>query len=334
MIQERRANGDVIGYAHDATGKPVGFEYYDNAAGTMTYCYYRHNLQGDITDLCDRRGNSLVHYTYDAWGKLISITGEKASTLGVINPLRYRGYYYDSETGLYYLQSRYYDPEVGRFISADGYVSTGTGFLGYNMYAYCNNDPILLQDSSGSRPILGGGLRDETAEQRKMSLSYISSANRRRYVQQDAALTVEQKMLVATVAGEANTESMKAKKAVAHTIVNRAKEPRDSWNKVKSVKDVLENGGYDAVGSGPYNACMAYLNHRTGNNVYYEYLIASVIPIYYDEEEDFTMGAHFIFNTNECSLEKKLKTQPKRYKKCGPFEGINDEACRMYRSMW
>ena len=149
MIQERRANGDVIGYAHDATGKPVGFEYYDNAAGTMTYCYYRHNLQGDITDLCDRRGNSLVHYTYDAWGKLISITGEKASTLGVINPLRYRGYYYDSETGLYYLQSRYYDPEVGRFISADGYVSTGQGVLGSNMFAYCGNNPVSRMDSEG-----------------------------------------------------------------------------------------------------------------------------------------------------------------------------------------
>ena len=160
MIQERRANGDVIGYAHDATGKPVGFEYYDNAAGTMTYCYYRHNLQDDITDLCDRRGNSLVHYTYDAWGKLISITGEKASTLGVINPLRYRGYYYDSETGLYYLQSRYYDPEVGRFISADGEISgVGGEILGYNMFAYCMNNPVQLTDEYGCWPSWGRVLK-------------------------------------------------------------------------------------------------------------------------------------------------------------------------------
>ena len=205
-------------------------------------------------------------YEYDAWGKLVSITGEKASTLGVINPLRYRGYYYDSETGLYYLQSRYYDPEVGRFISADGYVSTGTGFLGYNMYAYCNNDPILLQDSSGSRPIIGGGLRDETAEQRKLSLSYISSANRRRYVQQDAALTVEQKMFVATVAGEANSNNARSQKAVAHTIVNRYKEPRDVWNKAKTITDVMDKHQYTGIDGPQYNLCMAYLNHRTGNN--------------------------------------------------------------------
>ena len=152
MIQERRANGDVIGYAHDATGKPVGFEYYDNAAGTMTYCYYRHNLQGDITDLCDRRGNSLVHYTYDAWGKLISITGEKASTLGVINPLRYRGYYYDSETGLYYVSSRYYDPEVGRFINADDvdYLGADGSQLSYNLFAYCMNNPVNRFEIDGN----------------------------------------------------------------------------------------------------------------------------------------------------------------------------------------
>ena len=167
MIQERRANGDVIGYAHDATGKPVGFEYYDNAAGTMTYCYYRHNLQGDITDLCDRRGNALVHYTYDAWGKLISITGEKASTLGVINPLRYRGYYYDSETGLYLTSSRYYDPEVGRFISLDTtdvLTATPMELTDKNLYAYCDNNPVMREDKDGQfwnivvGAIVGGGL--------------------------------------------------------------------------------------------------------------------------------------------------------------------------------
>ena len=94
-----------------------------------------------------------MHYTYDAWGKLISITGEKASTLGVINPLRYRGYYYDSETGLYYLQSRYYDPEVGRFISADGEISgVGGEILGYNMFAYCMNNPVNTDDAVGGWP--------------------------------------------------------------------------------------------------------------------------------------------------------------------------------------
>ena len=65
------------------------------------------------------------------------------------NPFRYRGYYYDTETGLYYLQSRYYNPQWGRFLNADGLVSTGQGLLGYNMYAYCNNNPVMYVDPTG-----------------------------------------------------------------------------------------------------------------------------------------------------------------------------------------
>ena len=86
-------------------------------------------------------------------GKLISTSGTLASTLGADNPFRYRGYYYDAETGLYYLMTRYYDPEVGRFLSADVYLSTGQGVLGNNRFAYCNNDPILFYDSDGTSPI-------------------------------------------------------------------------------------------------------------------------------------------------------------------------------------
>ena len=84
--------------------------------------------------LLNTSGSPVVAYTYDAWGKLLSTGGDLATTLGVLNPLRYRGYVYDSETGLYYLQSRYYDPQIGRFINADQFASTGQGFLGYNMF--------------------------------------------------------------------------------------------------------------------------------------------------------------------------------------------------------
>ena len=94
-------------------------------------------------------GQAVVNYTYDAWGNILSCTGSMASTLGQINPLRYRGYVYDNETQLYYLQSRYYDPEIGRFISADGYTSTGQGILGNNMYAYCGNNPVNCADPTG-----------------------------------------------------------------------------------------------------------------------------------------------------------------------------------------
>ena len=103
---------------------------------------------------CAATGNLQVSYTYDAWGKPLTATGPMAATVGAINPLRYRGYVYDAETGLYYLQSRYYNPETGRFINADGYATTGQGFLGNNMFAYCLNSPLLFVDSSGSRPMI------------------------------------------------------------------------------------------------------------------------------------------------------------------------------------
>ena len=106
---------------------------------------------------------SLVgRYKYDSWGKVVKISGANGENLSGdpnhimnINPFRYRGYYYDRETGFYYLQTRYYDPEVKRFINADGLISNGTGVQGYNMYAYCDNNPVNMKDSEGMRPIEG-----------------------------------------------------------------------------------------------------------------------------------------------------------------------------------
>ena len=87
---------------------------------------------------------------FDSWGKLLSTSGSLASTLGKNNPFRYRGCVYDEETGFYYLQSRYYNPEVGRFISSDVLLSTGQGVLGHNAYAYCGNNPIVREDTQGN----------------------------------------------------------------------------------------------------------------------------------------------------------------------------------------
>lgn len=92
-------------------------------------------------------------YTYDSWGKVVAVTlaGSSSDPNGIMekNPFRYRGYYYDGETGFYYLESRYYDPEAKRFINADGLISTGQGVMGYNMYSYCMNNPANMADPSG-----------------------------------------------------------------------------------------------------------------------------------------------------------------------------------------
>ena len=99
--------------------------------------------------IVDSWGNEVVSYSYDAWGNVLSTTGSMASTLGKLNVLHYRGYVCDDETGLYYLTSRFYNPEWGRFINAYVFVSTGQGLLGSNMFAYCLNNPVNMTDSDG-----------------------------------------------------------------------------------------------------------------------------------------------------------------------------------------
>ena len=117
----------------------------DIAPGTY---YYATNVQEDIVAILDGSGNKVVGYTYDAWGNTY-ITHDETTGLGTYNPLRYRGYVYDQETSLYYLQSRYYDPKIGRFINADGVITTGQGIIGSNMFTYCSNNPVRYIDRTG-----------------------------------------------------------------------------------------------------------------------------------------------------------------------------------------
>ena len=120
--------------------------------GVFDTYWFEKNLQGDIVAVYNDAGTLLVTYTYDAWGYLLSTKyyNSGSGTAVQYNPFRYRGYYRDSETGFYYLNSRYYDPSTGRFINADVYTSTGQGLLGNNMYAYCNNNPIMFFDPQGT----------------------------------------------------------------------------------------------------------------------------------------------------------------------------------------
>ena len=128
-----------IDFAYDDQGRPYSLTY------NGTTHFYVLNFQGDVIHIVNASGAVQASYTYDAWGNILSSSG----TLASVNPLRYRGYVYDQETGLYYLNSRYYDPANRRFLNADSYLSTGSGIAGYNMFSYCLNNPANLTDEDG-----------------------------------------------------------------------------------------------------------------------------------------------------------------------------------------
>ena len=127
---------DELHFFYDAQNKPAVVVYNGTA-----YAYLK-NLQGDIVAILNGSGTAVVSYVYDAWGRPISKTGSMASTLGTLNPFRYRSYVYDEETGLYYLRSRYYRPEQCRFLNADSLLTP-------NLFCHCNNNPIIAVDPDG-----------------------------------------------------------------------------------------------------------------------------------------------------------------------------------------
>ena len=160
-------------FSYDAQSRPFAVKYSTNNGGSYITYFYALNRQGDVVKIFrslpsrDSNGNLIgltekvyATYTYDAWGKLIGITDRNgdslmnkqaaSSALANRNPLRYRGYYYDVETGFYYLQSRYYDPATRRFINVDVYSSTDfSDAVSCNMFAYCNNNPVIASDENG-----------------------------------------------------------------------------------------------------------------------------------------------------------------------------------------
>lgn len=145
LLTSQNDGTDSLYFRYTADGAPIAFEYNGDEY------YYVRNLQGDITAILDDTGACVVEYSYDAWGKPLSVSGSLAATVGAVNPLRYRGYYYDTETGFYYLQSRYYDPAIGRFISPDSidYLGANGMPLSYNLYAYCENNSTNMIDNYG-----------------------------------------------------------------------------------------------------------------------------------------------------------------------------------------
>ena len=139
----------TVDYYWDENGNLEYIDFVDCVEYSGTF-YYITNIQGDVIALVDESGNLLVEYTYDAWGNILdTVYYGDAQYYASYNPFRYRGYIYDIETGLYYLNSRYYDPEIGRFINADAFVATGQGIIGNNIFAYCGNNPVNRIDIRG-----------------------------------------------------------------------------------------------------------------------------------------------------------------------------------------
>ncbi len=136
-------------FAYDAQNRPAIVAY------NGTKYAYIYNLQGDVLGLIDSNGTEVVKYTYDAWGKVLSATGFLASTMGIVQPFRYRGYVYDVETGLYYLRSRYYNPGWQRFVNADTLIKG-------NLYTYCKNNSLLWRDNLGTDEVKSESTGDIT----------------------------------------------------------------------------------------------------------------------------------------------------------------------------
>ena len=140
--------GTELEFFYDESGAPYAFSYKSSAGATPAMYYYVTNLQGDVVNILNASGGIVATYSYNAWGKVLTATG----TMAGVNPLRYRGYYFDSDTGLYYLKACYYDPQLCRFINADDAANLGVdgSILSYNLFTYCLNNPVNRFDVDGN----------------------------------------------------------------------------------------------------------------------------------------------------------------------------------------
>ena len=163
MVGMNSSDGKDMTFMLDGNGNVYGVHYdhySSNQPKSETY-YFAYNAQGDVIGIYEFSGRLMATYDYDEWGNctvnMLAADNnghavDSPDHIAYANPFRYRGYFYDAETGFYYLNSRYYDPGTGRFVNADGIYDTDTGMLSHNMFAYCNNNPINMIDSEGTGP--------------------------------------------------------------------------------------------------------------------------------------------------------------------------------------
>ena len=156
LIMAEQWGDKLLVYLYDVSGSPIGMMYRTEsyAEGSWDTFWFEKNLFGDIVSIYNELGTKVATYTYrDAWGNhSVSYSNGGGSTGAQYNPFRYRGYYYDTDLGMYYLQSRYYDASICRFISPDDtsvIAATPMAVTDKNLYAYCDNNPVMRVDETG-----------------------------------------------------------------------------------------------------------------------------------------------------------------------------------------
>lgn len=307
LICEKTGNKYTI-FLYDENGTPYGFVINNK------YYYYIQNAQGDIIGILDADGNIIAKYKYDAWGNILSITDSNNNKIvngGHIahkNPLRYRGYYYDSETGFYYLQSRYYDPITCRFINADSLIDN-RGIITQNLFQYCGNNPVNNADPSGNLfgAIVGIGLLvigmvatlSGCSSKPAATTSTPSTPSKPSTPSSSTSSTTpphiptpQEKSYAATVYAEAGGQNKRSKQAVAHVMNNRIG-TRSSWTDIEAV--ISAPYQFEGYNSPMYRAAMDYYDKGICDNSIdrsaMDECLAVVIPIYSGAEADITGGA-------------------------------------------
>ena len=222
-------NGNVLIPLYDNEDIVCGIVY-----NNVPY-YFHRNLQDDIIAIVDKAGNTVARYAYDAWGTCISATG--TGEIASINPFRYRGYYCDIETGYYYLQTRYYDPVTGRFLNSDDvkYLGTTDCSIGFNLFSYCDNNPVNRSDVNGHSWI-SDRLKDVKNAAKKIAKAVSNTAQKVASTAKNVTTTV--KNAVVNTAKKTATTVTNATKSLVTTVSGAAKDAVD-WTKNK-INDITK----------------------------------------------------------------------------------------------
>ena len=293
-------------FQYDTSGTPLGFIY--NGA----QYFYVTNQMGDVIVIIAADGDVICQYLYDEWGKVLGafVSDEDNTeyvTVANANPLRYRGYYYDNETGYYYLQSRYYDPSICRFINADVpeiAQMTKDIICGENIFSYCDNDPINNMDPNGYCFFNAQGkwCHDNWEYNGRYKIKPDP------FQDKFLSLSNEEKVVIAIVCGEAIGQGPTACKAVMWVMANRVG-VRD-WKNQKSIYAVATaKKQFDAYNGSQYKKALQYLNSGKRNNKTYEEIIRAIMPIYryfgdrnFRKNYDISNGAQFFCSPNMKNL--------------------------------